>query len=138
MELSLYGDTRSVAEIDFLPAIGGEISNSFILLLDNNVVLDGTVKWEGRESRPMASLFYKCPEGEPNAEELAACTVWKGIVYTVDEKGEVGLLPGQGQPAPHKLIFPALGPSLTTSVAYGADGFSEPPQDVFTLKGCQE
>jgi hypothetical protein len=138
VELSTYGDTRGVAEIDFLPAIGGEISNSFMLLLDNNVVLDGTVKWEGRESRPMAKLLYKCPEGEPTAEEIAACTVWQGIVYTVDAGGKVGLLPGQGQPAPATLLFPALGPSLQLSVAYGAEGFSEVPHDVFTLKGCLE
>ena len=138
VELATYGDMRDVAEVEFVPVSGGEISNSFRMLLDNDVVLEGSVKWEGRESRPIAKLLYKCPEGEPTEEEIAACTVWQGVVYTVDEHGNVGLMPGQGQPAPERLIFPALGPSLRLSVAYGADGFSEAPDDVFALRGCQE
>lgn len=143
IELATYRDTSGVAEIDFSPVIlpeegEPEISNSFRLLLDNDVVIEGQVKWEGREPRPMATLRYKCPEGEPTAEDLEACTVWNGVVYAVGETGDVGLLPQQGQAAPSKLLFPALGPSLRLSVAYGADGFSEAPEDVFALKGCQE
>ncbi len=139
VELSVYEDARGVAELNFTPTSGGEeMSNAFRLLLDNNVVLNGVAQWQGRESRPTATLFYKCPDGEPTAEELAACTMWQGIIYAVDEKGAVGLLPQQGQPAPHRLILPALGPSLRLSTAYGADGFSETPWDVFFLKGCQE
>jgi hypothetical protein len=141
VELAVYDDARGVAELDFTPAPateGDEISNSFRLLLDNDVVLDGTVRWEGRESRPIAKLFHKCPEGEPTAEELAACTMWQGVIYSADEKGTIGLLPKQGQPAPHKLVLPALGPTLRLSTAYGLEGFSETPWDVFTLKTCQE
>jgi len=141
VELAVYNDARGVAEIDFTPATNGEgeeISNRFRLLLDNDVVLDGVVRWEGRESRPLAKLFYKCPEGEPTAEEIAACTMWQGVVYSADDKGTIGLLPKQGQPAPHKLVLPSLGPALRLSTAYGADGFQETPWDVFTLKTCQE
>lgn len=141
VELAVYTDSRGVAELDFTPAVvvgEEEVSNSFRLLLDNDVVLDGAVRWEGRESRPMARLRFKCPEGEPTAEELAACTMWEGIIYSADEKGTIGLLPKQGQPAPHKLVLPALGPILTLSTAYGLEGFSETPWDVFSLKGCQE
>lgn len=138
VELAVYNDARGVAEIDFTPATGEEVSNTFRLLLDNDVVLNGVVRWEGRESRPLARLFHKCPEGEPSDEELAACTMWQGVIYSADDKGTIGLLPKQGQPAPHKLVLPSLGPVLRLSTAYGADGFQETPWDVFTLKTCQE
>ena len=82
--------------------------------------------------------MYKCPEGDVTGEELAACTVWQGVIYTSDEQGAIALLPAQGSDAPPTLIFPDLGPSLRLSAAYGESGFSKIPWDVFALKGCQE
>ncbi|TIT58055.1 MAG: hypothetical protein E5W90_37115, partial [Mesorhizobium sp.] len=82
--------------------------------------------------------MYKCPTGDVTGDELAACTVWEGVVYSADEKGNIALLPAEGVDAPKALIFPDLGPSLQMSSAYGANGFSKVPWDVFSLKGCQE
>ena len=70
-------------------------------------------------------------------DELDACTVWQGVIYTADAAGAIGLLPKRGD-APETLVFPDLGPSLQLSAAYGANGFSKVPWDVFALKGCQE
>jgi hypothetical protein len=60
------------------------------------------------------------------------------VVYSADDKGNIALLSAEGTDAPQSLIFPVLGPSLQMSSAFGANGFSKLPWDVFLLKGCQE
>lgn len=140
IQLAVYGEAQSGAEIDFTPTgTSATITNTFRMILDNNVVLDGIAMWtEGDAARPHGSLMYKCPTGDVTGEELAACTIWEGVVYSVDEKGTVGLLPAEGADAPKSLVFPDLGPSLEMSAAHGSGGFSKVPSDVFVLKGCQE
>ena len=95
-------------------------------------------RWTSGVSRPHGSLMYKCPTGDVTGEELAACTVWEGVVYGADDKGNIALLPAEKVDAPGSLIFPDLGASLQMSAAYGANGFSKVPWDVFVLKACQE
>ena len=139
IELAVYGDTQSGSEIDFTPTgTSAVVTNNFRMILDNNVVLNGIVMWSTGEARPNGSLMYKCPEGDVTGGELAACTLWSGVIYTSDDKGTIGLLPAQGVDAPKTLILPDLGPSLRHSLAYGGKGFSKVPSDVFVLKGCQE
>ncbi|PDQ19140.1 hypothetical protein CN311_21050 [Mesorhizobium sanjuanii] len=139
LELAVYGDAESEAGIDFRPT--GEsavVTNTFKMVLDNSVVLDGIVMWTEGVARPHGSLMYKCPTGDVTGDELAACTVWEGVVYSSDDQGKIALLPAEGVDAPKTLIFPDLGPSLQMSAAYGENGFSKVPWDVFALKGCQE
>lgn len=139
LELAVYGDAESAAEIDFRPTGGSAVvTNTFKMVLDNDVVLDGIVMWTQGVARPHGSLMYKCPTGDVTGDELAACTLWEGVVYSADDKGNIALLPAEGVDAPKTLIFPDLGPSLQRSTAYGANGFSKVPWDVFSLKGCQE
>lgn len=140
IELAVYGDAQSGSEIDFTPTgASATVTNSFRMILDNNVVLDGITMWtDGAAARPHGSLMYKCPTGDVTGEELSACTLWEGVIYSVDDKGVVGLLPAEGRDAPKGLIFPDLGPSLEMSAAYGPGGFSKAPWDIFVLKGCQE
>ncbi|TIV40741.1 MAG: hypothetical protein E5V99_02840, partial [Mesorhizobium sp.] len=91
IQLAVYGEAQSGAEIDFTPAgSSATITNAFRMILDNNVVLDGIAMWtEGSAARPHGSLMYKCPTGDVTGEELAACTVWEGVIYSADEKGGV-------------------------------------------------
>ncbi|WP_184872601.1 hypothetical protein [Mesorhizobium sangaii] len=139
IELSVYGEAQSGSEIDFsLTGTSATVTNSFRMILDNNVVLNGIVMWNEGVSRPNGVLMYKCPEGDVTGEELAACTAWHGVIYTSDDKGGIGLLPAEGVEAPKTLILPDLGQSLRQSSAYGGNGFSKVPWDVFALKGCQE
>ncbi|MDX8527363.1 hypothetical protein RFM68_22945 [Mesorhizobium sp. MSK_1335] len=140
IQLAVYGEAQSGAEIDFTPAgTSATVTNTFRMILDNNVVLDGIAMWtEGSAARPHGSLMYKCPTGDVTGEELAACTVWEGVIYSADDKGSIGLLPAEGADAPQSLILPDLGPSLEMSAAYGPAGFSKVPWDIFVLKGCQE
>jgi hypothetical protein len=139
IELASYADMEGVAELEFAPTKdAATVSNTFRVLLDNDVVLDGVVQWSDGVARPNGMLMHKCPEGDVTGEELAACTVWQGVIYTSDDLGAIELLPAEGVAAPRKLILPDLGPSLRLSAAYGAGGFSKTPWDVFALKGCQE
>lgn len=139
IELATYADTSGVAELEFSPAKGGAtVSNSFRLLLDNDIVLEGIVQWTDPEPRPWGTLMHKCPDGDVTGQELAACTLWEGVIYALDGKGGIALLPAPGTAAPEMLLLPALGPLLRVSAAYGANGFSKTPWDVFALKGCQE
>jgi len=139
IELAVYGDAQSGSEIDFTPTgTSATVTNTFRLILDNNVVLNGIVMWNEGVARPNGALMYKCPEGDTTGDELAACTPWHGVIYTSDDKGNIGLLPAEGVEAPKTLILPDLGPVLHQSSAYGGGGFSKVPSDVFMLKGCQE
>jgi hypothetical protein len=139
MELAVFGDRDRAGEIDFSPAKGlAVVTNAFRMVLERDVVLDGIVMWSGGDiRRPYGFLMYQCPDGDVTGEELTACTVWEGVIYTSDDKGNIGLLPAEGE-APATLIFPDLGPSLAQSSVHGANGLSRLPGDVFALRGCQE
>jgi len=138
IERATYTDTDGVARIEFRPGDNAAtVTNTFKMLLDNNVVLDGVVQWSQGVSRPYGMLMYKCPEGDVTGPELEQCTVWQGVIYTADETGNVALLPAEGLAAPRKLILADLGPSLRMSAAYGVNGFAKLPSDVFEQKGCQ-
>jgi len=139
IELAVYGDAQSGSEIDFTPTgTSATVTNTFRMILDNNVVLNGIVMWTEGVARPNGALMFKCPEGDTTGAELAACTPWHGVIYTSDDKGSIGLLPAEGVEAPKTLILPDLGPMLRQSSAYGGNGFSKVPSDGFTLKGWQE
>lgn len=139
IELAVYGDRDNAAEINFTPIGEAAVTtNTFRMILEKDVVLDGVVMWSADVARPNGILMHKCPEGDVTGEELAVCTVWQGVIYTSDGQGNIELLPAEGVDAPEKLIFPDLAHSLRRSSAYGANGFSKLPWDVFAMKGCQE
>ena len=139
IERAVYRDLEDAASIEFLPTDGAAaVTNRFRMLLDNDVVLDGIVMWSEDVARPYGMLTRNCPEGDVTGAEIAACTLWEGVVYTSDEFGNIELLPPEAAGAPAKLVLTGLGPSLRHSAAYGAGGFSSVPWDVFKLSGCQE
>ena len=138
IERASYADKESAARVEFLATgTAATVTNSFRMLLDNNVVLDGIVQWTDDVPRPNGKLMYQCPDGDVTGPEYDRCTVWQGVIYTADETGNIGLLPAEGVDAPPKLIFPDLGYALRMSSAYGANGFTKTPWDVFEQKGCQ-
>ena len=139
IELAVYGDRDGAAELDFTPTMGAAtVTNTFKMLLDNDIVLDGIVQWTEEVGRPYGMLMHKCPEGDVTGAEMEACTAWQGVVYTADATGTIGLLPAEGGEAPKTLLLADLAPALRQSSAYGVGGFSKLPSDVFALKGCQE
>lgn len=139
-ELAVYTDRDKVASIEFRPVAPGEAvrTGAFrVLFSQNGIMADGIVLWTEGVPRPTGIVMHDCPEGDVTGEELSACTVWQGVIYAVDEAGEIGLLPREG-PAARRLLLPDFGPSVRHSALYGADGISFVPFDVFELSGCQE
>lgn len=139
MELAVYEDRDGLAGIDFRPAgKSAAVTNSFRMVLKDGLELDGLVMWTEGERRARGMLSHDCPEGDVTGEELAACTLWEGVIYTTDDQGNIGLLPPDGQDAPKRLILADLGPSLRFSPAFAKAGLEKAPWDVFELSGCQE
>ena len=89
IELATYADTRGVAELEFTPGTGGAtVSNSFRLLLDNDVVLDGIVQWLDLEERPWGMLMYKCPNGDVTGDDLGRLHPLGGRHLYVGRQGQ--------------------------------------------------
>lgn len=138
IELAVYREALTGAEIDFRPGATGIVSNSFRLLADGDTVLDGIVMWTQEPARPLGMVTHKCPEGDLTGDEIAACTVWQGVVYSADASGTIALLPQEGKPAPQTLILADLARGIASSAAFGSGWTAELPWDVFALSGCQE
>ncbi|MGB6120211.1 MAG: hypothetical protein WBF87_18505 [Mesorhizobium sp.] len=139
-ELAVYSETGAGASLEFTPAEAGAItSHSFkVKFPENAVILDGIVMTTDNVVRTHGILMHKCPTGDVTGEELAACTVWEGTIYAVDDKGEVGELPAQGQPFAYRLILTDLAAYLRESSVWGVGNLSKLPGDVFAMSGCQE
>lgn len=139
MELSVYADQNGRGEINFTPS--GElaaVSNSFRLLLRNDVVLDGIVMRSPTRDMPLAMLTYQCPEGDVTGDELAACTIWQGTIYTVSDHGSIDVLPREGLPAPTQVILSELAYAIEKSDLFDSGKVRDLPFDNFRLSGCQE
>ena len=54
--------------------------------------------------------MYKCPKGDVTGAELAVCTVWQGVIYTSDDKGNIELLPAEGAGCAGKADLPGSRP----------------------------
>lgn len=140
LEHATYADRDNRAVLQFAPTgQAAAVTNSYRVTIGDELALDGIVMWTEGVARPNGMLMHDCPDGDVTGEELLACTAWQGVIYTVDDKGIVGLLPDEGSPAPRTLILPDLGPALSNwSSTYGESELVNVPWDVFALKGCQK
>jgi hypothetical protein len=138
-ELAVYSEPEASASLEFTPAGDTGSSHTFkIKFPENSVILDGVVLWTEDVARPMGIVMHKCPDGDVTGPELDACTVWQGVIYAVDGRGNIGLLPPEGAAAAEQLLLPDFAPALRQSSAYGMAGVSKMPWDVFKMSGCQE
>ena len=138
MELAVYQEPRSGATIDFYPGRTAAVTNAFRMVFDKGLVLEGAVMWDGEPPRSLGLVTHDCPEGDATGAELAACTLWQGVVYAVDAEGGIDLMPPEGADAPQSLLFTDLGRALRLSAAYETAGLTAGPWDAFSLAGCQE
>jgi hypothetical protein len=139
IELAVYRDRDLVAELNFAPVDAQvAVTNRFKLIIRDGPVFEGHVLWTNDPARPYGQLMFQCPDGDVTGEELAACTVWQGTVYTVAADSVVGLMPAEGEPAPAKLLLADLGYQMRWSATWDKAGLKATPWDEFTLSGCQE
>jgi hypothetical protein len=139
IELATYRDRDGIADLEFIPVAGSAaVTNKFHVAMKGGPVFEGVVMWTEGPARSNGLLMFNCPEGDVTGAELDACTIWQGVIYGIDDKGEVGLLPAEGQAAPQKLILADLAGWMSSAPAFTNAGLSTVPWDGFTLSGCQE
>ena len=137
IERAVYAEAEAGIELRF--EVSGEstpVSHRFSLVSPAaKMKVGGHVLYDPEIERPVAMALDNCPEGDVTGADIAACTVWKGIVYAADKaSGEVGLLPEEGTDAPDSLILPGFGPAIAAST-FGA-AMTAMPWDVFKFKQC--
>lgn len=137
-EHAAYIDSKGAYTLTFEP-VDLESSSSThrfkLMVKGSRAELDGYVMPSDPVDRTNGMLFYNCPEGDATGADLAACTVWQGVVYAND-KGKIGLLPPQGHEAAKEILLPGFGPALEASSAWKKLKATVVPWDVLTLKGC--
>ncbi|CAK7258228.1 MULTISPECIES: hypothetical protein [unclassified Shinella] len=133
-----YADRDGAYELTFEP-VGSDAaatSHHFKLkILASGVVLDGVVM-PGDPARSNGMVMHDCPEGDVTGEEIAACTVWEGVIYALDGAGDAGLLPEEGAAAAETLLLSGFGPSVRYSTLWDDGKATVAPWDVFRRKGC--
>lgn len=142
-ELATYKDAAANGVLAFTPKKEGEVdtmlSRFTITFPENNVKLDGVVMEAGEPYfRPLGVIMHNCPEGDATGDEIAACTVWQGIIYGVDAVGNVNYLAStdEGQEAANTLLFHDFGAAVQMSTAFGDGKLTTPPKDDFKQSAC--
>lgn len=138
IERAVYVEAEAKTEVRFLPS-GGEatpVSHRFSLVNPaGKMTVDAHVLYDAEIERPVAMALNNCPEGDVTGADIAACTVWTGIIYAADKAtGHVDLLPPEGADAPDTLLLPGFGPAIAAS-SFGS-AMTAMPWDVFTFKQC--
>jgi hypothetical protein len=137
-EQGRYADSQGIYTLAFEPVDpeSSASSHSFKMTIkDSDIVLDGYVMASEPVNRSNGFLFNNCPEGDITGADIAACTVWQGVIYASDQ-GKIDLLPQQGAVAASQILLAGLGPALQASSAWGRNKATVAPWDVLTLKGC--
>ena len=137
IERAVYAEPEAGVELRF--DASGEntpLSHRFSLVSSNaKMKVDGHVLYDPEIERPVAMALDNCPEGDVTGADIAACTIWKGIIYAAGKAtGQVDLIPGEGADAPDSLILPGFGPAIAAST-FGA-AMTAMPWDVFKFKQC--
>jgi len=141
--LAVYGEAAAGAEIAF----SGGLSDADAMLhrfsltfAENDVRMDGVVMMVGEPDRPWGVILHQCPEGDVTGAEIAACTVWEGVIYSIGDSGEAGWLAvsDADNNAGDSLLLPDFSAAVMQSQAWQAKQVTMLPGDVFQLKACQE
>lgn len=135
---ALYADRDGAYELTFEPVGSDAAATSHhfkVKILASGVVLDGVVM-PGDPARSNGMVMHDCPEGDVTGEEIAACTVWEGVIYALDGAGDAGLLPEEGAAAAETLLLSGFGPSVRYSTLWDDGKATVAPWDVFRRKGC--
>ncbi|NJR13589.1 MAG: hypothetical protein HC779_04330 [Phyllobacteriaceae bacterium] len=143
---AVYTDAATQAELKFLPPqsdADGSFARFTITFPENSIVFDGVVMDAGEPFfRPLGIIMHKCPTGDVTGDELAACTIWQGIIYGLDTVGNAFYLPpmNQGAEAANTLLFPdfKVPRCRLSSVVGRRSGLSTPPKDDFKFKACAQ
>jgi hypothetical protein len=138
-EQAIYGDADGAYELRFEPvgSPSAATSNHFkIKVGKTDLVLDGIVMQSDEPVRANGMIMHNCPEGDVTGDDIAACTVWQGVIYSVGTDGTVASLPGEGLEAASQVLLPDFGPAVRNSSIWGKATVA--PWDVLTFKECSQ
>lgn len=136
-EQAVYADETGAYELRFEPvgSASAATSNHFkIKVGKTDLVLDGIVMASGEPVRADGMIMNKCPEGDVTGDDIAACTIWEGVIYGIGQDGKVASLPDEGSEAAAQLLLPDFGPAIRNSSIWGKATVA--PWDVLSFKGC--
>jgi hypothetical protein len=136
---AIYADRDGGYELTFEPVGSDAAATSHhfkVKVLSSGTVLDGIVMPGDDPARSNGMIMYKCPEGDATGEEIAACTVWEGVIYAIDSAGDAGLLPAEDANAAESLLLAGFGPSMRYSTLWDEGKASAVPWDALKRKGC--
>ena len=134
---AIYGDADGAYELRFAPvdAESATTSNRFdVVALKADIKLEGFVMLSGDPERANGMVMHNCPEGDVTGDDLAACMIWQGVVYSISSAGKIDLLPAETAVAAQQLLLPDFGPAVKASSI--GDKLTVAPWDVFAFKGC--
>ena len=139
-ERAIYGDRDGAYELVFEP-VGSEAAVAThrfkVRAVKGDLVLDGNVMMADEVARSIGMIMHACPEGDVTGEELAACTVWQGVIYPIDKAGVLSeLVPAEGNDAADRLLIAGFGPALRFSRAWEEAKLATAPWDELTFKEC--
>lgn len=139
-ERAIYTDRDGAYELAFEP-VGSEaaaVTHRFkVRATKGDLLLDGHIMMGDEVIRSIGMVMHNCPEGDVTGEEIAACTVWQGVMYPLDQAGTPSeLVPAEGASAADRLLLAGFGPALRFSNVWEEKKLSVAPWDVLTYKGC--
>ena len=139
-EHAIYVDRAGAYRLAFEP-VGSQAAAAThrfkVRSVEGDLLLDGHVMMGDEVVRSIGIVLHECPEGDATGEELAACTVWEGVIYPIDGAGALGeLVPDEGADAADRLLLAGFGPALRFSNAWEKKKLSVAPWDVLTFKEC--
>lgn len=137
---AVYRDRDNAYELSFQPAQSEAeaTEHRFVVkVLASKTALNGYVMGSQPVDRTNGILFFNCPEGDVTGKDLAACTVWQGVIYG-ERDGRIDLLPASGKDAATQIVLPDLGPSIRDSSLWSAGKAKVVPADVLDFKECAQ
>ncbi|MCF3639991.1 hypothetical protein LXM94_08415 [Rhizobium sp. TRM95111] len=139
-EKAVYADRDGAYTFAFEP-VGSEAaatSHHFkVTMPGRDLALTGIVMTsDDGVTRANGMIMHNCPEGDATGEEIAACTVWEGVIYSVEGNSLIGILPSAGEKAAPELLFAGLGPAFLYSALNESGRLPAPPWDLLSFRGC--
>ena len=104
-ELSIYEDSVGNS-ITFLPPHETQAAEQEFTLRLGQTALQGVVMWSKEPDRPNGIIMDQCPDGDVTGEELEACTVWQGVIYSLTKDAGAEFLGKRGAPHAEALLLP--------------------------------
>lgn len=142
---AVYSDVSDTYTLTFRPEVEADYqlepapTNEFTITAASkpDFKLTGLVIWDGEKNpRPTGLIMNDCRGDGVMPEEIEECSVWQGVVYSLKDNADAGLLPKPAEPAAPALLFPDLIAAFNT-VNFGE---SQPEQtldwEVFRYKQC--